>query len=337
MDKNSNQFQQKYPSNDPTSRLSWLWLSVLIPLLLLSSCNLPQTNNFLQHQVLFPLQGTLVAIQQTNQPDSTPISTLVQDNSSLPTTPSNQYQPSAEILQLVNQAAMTARARNIFYSTQPQIDTDRLTFERHCQTQVMKNTVELGCFTNENRIYLLKLDDPHISEEMVVTASHEMLHAAYSLLSTSDQTRINGLIETAIKGIHDPDLLQRMKAYRVLEPGERDNELHSILGTEYPGLGSDLEQYYSLYFSDGRQAVVTAAQQFNRIFSQQESQLTSLQTQIIQTRRQMQTDLARHKIAAYNQLIPQFNGLVKQYNQAVKGYNGLSRALLGEEIPASNQ
>jgi uncharacterized protein YukE len=232
---------------------------------------------------------------------------------------------------------MTPEARDLFLSAQPQIDTNRLAFERHCQTQVMRNTVELGCFTTENHIFLLKLDDPRISSEMAVTAAHEMLHVAYTQISTSDRTMIDGLLETAVVTIQDPDLLQRLRAYRAFEPGQRDNELHSILGTEYAPLGAALDQYYSQYFSDDRRAVVTAAQQFNQIFTNQENQIASLQTQIRQMRRQMQSDLNQHKNEAYNKLVPQINELIQQYNQAVRDYNALSRELMGEESPASNQ
>ena len=333
------------PGTAPSSRLPWVGFYAMLTLLLLA-CSLSSTVNFFQRLRLtpqarpaltVPLQSTLPSPVPLSTPLPIPNAAAVQPDLHVPTASSGQYQPSAEIIQLADLAAMTVKARNLFYSAQPEIDTDRATFERHCQTQVMRNTVELGCFTTDNRIYLLKLEDPRINAEMTVTAAHEMLHVAYSQMPAIDQTMINGLLETAVTGIKDTDLLQRLKAYRSLEPGQRDNELHSILGTEYPTLGADLEQYYSLYFSDNRRAVVAASQQFNQIFTQEENQISSLQTQIRQMRRQMQTDLAQHKNAAYNQLVPQVNSLIKQYNQAVKEYNALSRELLGEETPAANQ
>jgi hypothetical protein len=164
-----------------------------------------------------------------------------------------------------------------------------------------------------------------------------MLHAAYAQLPSSEQTRINNLLETALSGIHDADLLQLLKDYGITEPGQRDNELHSILGSEYPGLGPALEQYYSQYFSDGRSAVVAAARQFDQILAQEKSRINSLQNQLVQMNNQLKTDLKRRKISAYNHLVPQFNALVEQYNQTIQSYNGISRELLGEETPAASQ
>ena len=232
---------------------------------------------------------------------------------------------------------MTAKARALFFAANPVIDTDRQTFERHCQTQVSKNTVELGCFTSDNRIYILKIDDSTLSKEMGVVAAHEMLHAAYSQMSTTDRTMLDGQLETVVSGIQDRNLLQRLKDYRTLEPGQRDNELHSILGTEFDSLGIDLEQYYTLYFSDDRRAVLAAAQQIDQVYTQKEDELVNIQNRIKQMRKQMQNDMDQNKMGDYNQLVPQINALIKEFNQKVRAYNALSRSLMGEETPANNQ
>jgi uncharacterized protein YukE len=316
---------------------------LIVPLLLLMACNFSSTIRFLST----PLTQRSLSVQLATLPVgahaglptfSTPTPVKLKTPPSPPTAqpPAAGYQVSAEIVQLADEAAMTAKARELFFSTHPEIDTDRTTFEKHCQTQVMKNMIELGCFTTDNHIYILKLNDPRFQPEMPVIAAHEMLHVAYAHLSASDRTAVDSQLEAVVPGIQDAELLQRLKSYRTLEPGQRDNELHSILGTEYAALGPDLEQYYSLYFSDNRRAVVSDAQQFNQIFSQRDTELANLQAQIRKMRKEMQADLARHDNAAYNQLVPQINALVKQYNQVVQDYNAFSRELMGEE-PAVNQ
>jgi predicted nucleic acid-binding Zn-ribbon protein len=122
-----------------------------------------------------------------------------------------------------------------------------------------------------------------------------------------------------------------------LEPGQRDNELHSILGTEFDSLGIDLEQYYTLYFSDDRRAVLAAAQQFDQAYTQKEDELLNIQNRIKQMRKQMQNDMDQNRMGDYNQLVPQINALIKEFNQKVRAYNALSRSLMGEETPANNQ
>ena len=316
-------------------------LALAAAALLMIACNYAATLHFLSSPLLWktslpPLLTLPVGTPAAGTP-AAPAQHLTLPASHSAPAASNAYQPSAEISQLADASAMTPAARQLFFSARPQIDSDRILFEKHCQTQVMKNTVELGCFTTDNRIYLLRLTDPRLKSEMAVTAAHETLHVAYTQISTTDRTMVDGELETVVAGIQDADLLQRLKTYRTLEPGQRDNELHSILGTEYPALGDQLEQYYSQYFSDGRRAVVLAAQTFNLEFSQREAALAALQGQIKTMRRQMQADLSQRNNAAYNQLVPQINALVKQYNQAVRDYNGLSRDLMGEEPAAANQ
>ena len=115
------------------------------------------------------------------------------------------------------------------------------------------------------------------------------------------------------------------------------NELHSILGTEFSGLGIDLEQYYSLYFTDDRQDVLTASNLFNQTFTQKASEMNEQEKQIKQLRDQMNNDLKNHDPAAYNQKVPQINAMIQKYNQLIREYNSLSRLLLGEEKPAENQ
>lgn len=285
-------------------RFGWMWLAVVC---LLLACTAPST---LFH-ALIP--------QPT---DLTPVA--------------SNYQPPAEIVQLAQAATMTAKARDIFYAAQPEIDADRATFEQHCQAPISSNSIELGCYTSDNRIYILLIAEPQLKEEMVVTAAHEMLHAAYGQLDQSQLDLLNPELENQVSLIHSVDLNAVLRDYRITEPGQRDNELHSIIGTEYAPLAPALEQYYSQYFTN-RQAVVADARQFNQVFAQLKATLNNLQTQISQLRSQMAADRRRGNRAAYNALVPRFNALVTEYNQNVAEYNALSRSLLGEESPASSQ
>ncbi len=256
----------------------------------------------------------------------------------IPLAPSlaSTYQPTADITQLAAAATMTDKAKQIFYSTQPEIDTDRATFEQHCQAPVSSNTVELGCYTSDNRIYILAINQPQLSTEMAVTAAHEMLHAAYGQLSTAERATINSEVEAAVTQLHNPDLNQELRAYRVLEPGQRDNELHSLLGTEYAPLSPQLEQYYSQYFTN-RATVVADWQQFNQVFTQIQNTVETLRTQIVRLRTQLNAYRRRGNRATYNTLVSQLNSLVKQYNQAIAQYNALSRSLMGQESPEPSQ
>jgi hypothetical protein len=248
----------------------------------------------------------------------------------------SEIQAPADIAQLATEASMTPKAKAIFFAAKPEIDTDRFTFEQHCQTMISANNVELGCYTPDNRIYILNLGDPRLSGEMVVVAAHEMLHAAYAQLSSSARKAVNKQLEAQVTQIHSTQLTQEIRAYRITEPGQRDNELHSLLGTEFSPLSAGLEKYYSQYFSN-REAVVKDAQDFNSVFAQLQTSLSDLENQIMQMRNKMSSDLARGSVRAYNALVPEINNLTKQYNHTVSQYNVVSRELLGQENPQASK
>ena len=86
-----------------------------------------------------------------------------------------QYQPSPQVQQLADDATMTDQARRIFYSAQPVIDLDRTAFDQHCQAPVSSTSVELGCYTSANRIFILNIAEPKLHYEMVVIAAHELI------------------------------------------------------------------------------------------------------------------------------------------------------------------
>jgi hypothetical protein len=182
------------------------------------------------------------------------------------------YTPPARIVQLADRAGMTDEARRIFYRAQPQIETDRAALVRDCHIKD-DETIELGCYLSSDKIYLLDIQQPELADEMVVTAAHETLHAAYDRLSRKEQRQIDAELSAVAGGIKDADLKKRMADYGQLEPGEEVNELHSILGSEYSNLSPALERYYTRYFANRGEIIAlsndfnTKVEQYNRYSS----------------------------------------------------------------------
>ncbi|HMD87760.1 MAG TPA: hypothetical protein VKF38_01230 [Anaerolineaceae bacterium] len=310
-----------------------IWLIGLVIILLAaigSLCNAPLAIQQAVNQV------STTSLPQVETVSAPIIQTVTAPLEETATAQSLQMQVPAEIAQLAEEATMTNEAKAIFFAAKPEIDIDRQSFEQHCMTMVSANNVELGCYTPDNRIYILNISDPRLSEEMVVVAAHEMLHAAYAQYSLSEINTLDAQLEAQVSHIHNADLTEELRAYRITEPGQRDNELHSLLGTEFAPLSSELENHYSQYFSN-RAAIVKDAQDFNNVFAQLQASLNVLESQIIQMRNKMRGDLARGNIRAYNALVPQFNNLVKQYNQTVNQYNAISRELVGQENSETSQ
>lgn len=183
-----------------------------------------------------------------------------------------RFTPSADISQIASRAVLTDKGRFYLYASRPEIN-DRASFNTHCRQLVEKTSI-LGCYVNR-QIYIFNITDQRLDGIREVTAAHEMLHAAYDRLSVSERGRIDRLIEAQATNISDQKLKDRLALYDQTEPGERLNELHSILATEIRTLSPELENYYRQYFTD-RAKVVALAEGYETVFRQIESQQTQL-------------------------------------------------------------
>lgn len=246
----------------------------------------------------------------------------------------------SSISQLADEAGLNQNGKLILYRQHPALESD---ISSSCQTPTDGTYVEQGCYLpQQHNVYIRLFPSSQLEGVEVVTAAHEMLHAAYQELDDNTKATLNKELEQEAIQLHDPDLNARMAEYGKLEPGAYDNELHSILGTEYADLSPDLEAYYAKYFTD-RNLVVADNQQAKQIFHNDESQLAQIAGEIDTHRKQATTDYNYSVQAAYNgnqaiddydynlyknelntanQLVDQYNSLLGQYNTLVDEYNG---------------
>lgn len=252
----------------------------------------------------------------------------------------SQYAPSTEIKQLADSDTMQGRGRDMFYVSKP-IVQQAADFNESCNKNG-EATIVLGCYKSQ-QIYLFNVTDARFNGVKEVTAAHEMLHAAYERLNSSDKDKVNAQLKLVVEGTHDQHLLDLIDLYNKTEPGELYNEMHSILGTEYANLPADLENYYKQYFAD-RSRVVAYAAQYQAVFiesqnklEQYELELTDLKTQVDRNNaqlRQQQLSLeaqsnqlnqlrSQGQIQQYNQLVPEYNDKVRQFNVLVESTRAL--------------
>lgn len=252
------------------------------------------------------------------------------------------YQPSAEISALADRASLSDAGRREFYLANPTLN-DKQTFSSNCP--VGEVTLVLGCYSG-GKIYVLEVDRSELAGVMEVTAAHEMLHAAYLELSTSERHRINQQIEDFYASYGDADLKDLVAEYEKAEPGQRLNELHSLLGTQVATLSPQLEEYYSQYFTE-RNQVVTAYSKYEAVFSNIETQINALSSELDNLKQQvinleqqldsqraelettnerMNNFLTQGIISQYNSLVPVQNSQVQRYNLLIKQYQGLISA-----------
>lgn len=239
------------------------------------------------------------------------------------------YVPSSEVSELATNASLNEESRKLFYVYDPQL-LPKENFKGKCE--VGEETIVLGCYISTDKIYVLDVDDPRLEGVEEVTAAHEMLHAVYDRMSGSEKARIDSLLLDYYTNLNDERLNTTIENYRTRDPSIITNELHSILGTEYSSLPSELEAHYSRYFVD-RQTVVTQSEKYVDEFERREAvikdydvRLSTLNVQIeeLQTNLEFKStaleqesrnlDSLRSDPKAFNQAVPAYNSSVNQFN-----------------------
>jgi hypothetical protein len=189
------------------------------------------------------------------------------------------YTPPAAIADYATRADLTDEGRFLLYASTPSISTGKA-FDDACATR-QEGVGILGCYLPTTRtVHLFDVTDARLDGLDEVVASHEMLHAAWDRMSDAERSALAPLLEAeAAKRVDDKDLTDKLAFYAASEPGERLNELHSILGTEYAALSPTLEAHYSVYFKD-RSVVVGLHDKSSAVFIEQQKQITDLTNQI---------------------------------------------------------
>lgn len=218
------------------------------------------------------------------------------------------FKPSLAVQQISDQVKFTPKGKHMFLAAQPQLD-DRQDFNANCQKKIEK-TIVLGCYFSPQRLYIYNVSDPQLAGIRQVTMAHEMLHVAYDRLDYAERQRVNRMIESALVTVGQtrPDLIERLKIYDKIEPNERINELHSILGTEVAVLPADLEQYYAQYFVN-RSVITNFAAGYDKVFGDIKNQQDQLVAELNALSEEIDNLKAQYdaNVASLNDAIESFN------------------------------
>lgn len=237
------------------------------------------------------------------------------------------YVPSAEIVALADDTAMSDSGRHLFYINRPALH-DKAAFRSNCP-DYGEQTIVIGCYNGGQRgIHILEVEDERLQGVEEVTAAHEMLHAAYDRLSKSDRARLDKLLQAyADTGLTSERIKAALKDYQRTEPGQHYNEMHSMFGTEIASLPAELEAHYSRYFIR-RAEVVGFAERYQDAFTSRQSALEDYDRQLQKRSQQIKDntqDLRQREAAieAARQRLDNLraNGNTEAYNAGVEPYN----------------
>ncbi|TBN56329.1 hypothetical protein EYE40_02355 [Glaciihabitans arcticus] len=218
------------------------------------------------------------------------------------------YETPAEIDAYIERATMTDRAAFLFKASEPQI-TSSTTLNEACSSHE-EGVGVLGCYIPSIRsILLFDVTDDRLDGIEEVVASHEVLHAAWARMSQDDRDAVAPLLEEAAASMSDDeDFTTRMAVYATLEPGQKLNELHSIIGTEVAGIPAALETYYEEYFSD-RAALVALHLKSHAVFVDIQERSDALIAELTELREGIEADVVDYE-AGYDSL-----------NRDIEGFN----------------
>jgi chromosome segregation ATPase len=99
------------------------------------------------------------------------------------------------------------------------------------------------------------------------------------------------------------------------EPGERDDELFSVIATQFKTIDPALEKFYARYFND-RQQLVTLYEKYSSVFTNLENQANKLYDQINQLDAKIKADTAD-----YNTKSAQLQADVADFNSKAQSGN----------------
>lgn len=234
-----------------------------------------------------------------------------------------QYQPTAAIAGFAERTTMTDGGKFYLYASHPSLEKTQA-FNAKCDRKEATAAV-LGCYAT-GKIFIYDITNEQLDGIREVTVAHETLHAVYERMDESEKRRINQLLEAQYAKLQgNKELADRMAFYERAQPGERDNELHSILGTEFSGLGDELEKYYSQYFSN-RQTIVDLHSKYATVFNSLKSQAEALAAQLQSLAAQIQTDSD-----SYNSSVRQLNNDIETFNSRASSGGYSSQAQFNVE------
>ena len=213
----------------------------------------------------------------------------------------------------IERSTMTNRGAFLFTASAPEIVAGE-DFAATCGSGE-EGTGVLGCYLPRTKsIVLFDVTDERLDGIEDVVASHEMLHAAWDRMSAEEQAEVQPLLEAEAAALSgDAEFMARMELYDRTEPGERDNELHSIIGTEYGTVSPELEAYYADFFDD-RAALVALHVTSNAVFVELEARSAALVEELEALRSGIEADYA-----SYNSGYDELNADISEFNADANG------------------
>ncbi len=218
------------------------------------------------------------------------------------------FRPAPDVTALIAASHLTGEGRFVFLASKPVIETSSV-FAASCAHNQEGSGI-LGCYVPKDRsIHLFAVTDPRLSGLSDVVAGHEMLHAVWDRLTATERQQLVPLLEAEAAKLSGNAAFQaRLAYYAKNEPGERDNELHSIIGTEVASISPALEAHYAKWLGN-RRALVSLQAKTTAVFTDLENRSRDLAATLATIQAAIDTEYA-----AYTSGYAQLNTDIRAFN-----------------------
>lgn len=218
------------------------------------------------------------------------------------------YTPTAEMLEIRNDLALTGQGEFLFSALQPTLN-EADEFNASCHQNASEVAV-LGCYT-EGVIRVYNIKTPELDGIREVTTAHELLHAVWDRMSAAEQDAMTAMLNEVLA--ENPDTIgAELETY---DPSVKLEEVYVRSGTEVANLPNELENHFSKYFSN-RQKIVQFYDNYISVFNAQKEQAEELQSEISKLKTQINA-----KIKAYEKAAEELQAEVKEFNQCANQVN----------------
>ena len=187
-----------------------------------------------------------------------------------------KYKPDAEISKIENRIKPTTTAKTVFYASNPKVENSE-EFNQNCKNHEEGSAI-LGCYKS-SEIHIYDVKNSKLDGIKDVTAAHELLHAIWERMSLSERDKIGKLLNAEYDRVKDTDFEKLMQSYDRTEPGERINELHSLIGTEQLEVSKELEEHYAKFFKNRRE-IAQIYQSYNKNFKDLKNRAEALTAEL---------------------------------------------------------
>ena len=187
--------------------------------------------------------------------------------------------PTVEVIALADAAHLSEEGRHVFYGARPEILEDQDFIGRCGGFDDAEGAPggAVGCYQQAtNAIILYEPADPRLTPQVVDSAAHEMLHAAWVHLTAEDQAHLHALLEAEVAAIPSTDSIHQQIAGSVGSHAEsRPTELFAYVGTQVwraGGLAPELEATYARFIAD-RAALVAGHEGLEALLSGMQAEI----------------------------------------------------------------